>query len=110
MPAVAASAPNPIAVDPDIIRTGRYRALIIDIRRLVGHIAIHGTTSGGYTPSYSNDHEYLFHNESINFQRSYAVGCASCHNFYFICDYSGSRFSKPVPTAPGLIIIPEIAF
>jgi hypothetical protein len=55
MPVVAATTPNPIAVDPDITVSGRYRAGIDNVGRLVADIAVNRTAGRSETACYSND-------------------------------------------------------
>jgi len=56
MPTISASGPDPVSVDPDIVRAGRNRTLVINIRRLIGYIALDFTAGKADTPSYYNEH------------------------------------------------------
>jgi hypothetical protein len=62
MPVVAATTPDPISFNPDIIGAGRYRALINHICGLVSYVSIHFAGSEGNAAHYRYDHEFMFHN------------------------------------------------
>jgi hypothetical protein len=56
MPAIGTPAPDPVPVDPDIVCTRRNRPLVIDIRRLIGDIALDLTAGHPDTTSYYYEH------------------------------------------------------
>ena len=56
MPGIPAATPNPVSVDPDIIRTGSDRAGVNDIIRLRFDIAIDCATGESAKTGYCNDY------------------------------------------------------
>jgi hypothetical protein len=56
MPTIRTPTPDPVPIDPDIVNAGRDRALIINIRRLIGDIAFDFAAGNGDTTSYRHDH------------------------------------------------------